>query len=82
MDGEKILKKDIEKLKNRIDSQIKKSYPFTISDLAVNGHDVRKAVDLQPGPWIGKILDKLIEIVIQRPEHNQKHKLIKIFLKY
>lgn len=70
--------KDIEKFKNRIDSQIKKSYPFTISDLAVNGHDVRKIVNLQPGPKVGQILNQLLEIVIERPEYNQKHKLIKI----
>jgi len=69
---------DIEKFKNRIDSQIKKSYPFTISGLAVNGHDVRKIVNLQPGPRVGQILNQLLEIVIERPEHNQKHKLIKI----
>ncbi|GAG12501.1 unnamed protein product, partial [marine sediment metagenome] len=39
----------IEEFKNRINFQIKKSYPFTISDLAVNGHDVMKIASLQPG---------------------------------
>jgi poly(A) polymerase/tRNA nucleotidyltransferase (CCA-adding enzyme) len=70
--------KDIEKFKNRIDSQIKKSCPFTISELAVNGHDVMNVAGLHPGPKIGQILNQLLEIVIERPEHNQKHKLIKI----
>ena len=69
---------DIEKFKNRIDSQIKKSYPFTISELAVNGHDVMNVAGLHPGPKIGQILNQLLEIVIERPEHNQKHKLIRI----
>ena len=69
---------DIEKFKNRVDSQIKKSYPFTISELAVNGHDVMNVAGLHPGPKIGQILNQLLEIVIERPEHNQKHKLIKI----
>ena len=68
---------DIEKFKNRIDSQIKKLYPFTISELAVNGHDVMNVAGLHPGPKIGQILNQLLEIVIERPEHNQKHKLIK-----
>jgi tRNA nucleotidyltransferase/poly(A) polymerase len=70
--------KDIEKFKNRIDSQIKKSYPFTISDLAVNGHDVIKIVGLQPGYRIGQILNQLLEVVIEKPEHNKKNKLIEI----
>jgi len=70
--------KDIEKFGNRIDSQIKKSHPFTISDLAVNGHDVIKIVGLQPGPRIGQILNQLLEVVIEKPEYNRKDKLIKI----
>ncbi len=70
--------KDIEKFENRIDSQIKKSHPFTISDLAVNGHDVIKIVDLQPGSRIGQILNRLLEVVIEKPEYNTKDKLIKI----
>jgi len=70
--------KDIEKFENRIDSQINKSHPFTISDLAVNGHDVIKIVGLQPGPRIGQILNQLLEVVIEKPEHNKKNKLIEI----
>jgi tRNA nucleotidyltransferase (CCA-adding enzyme) len=70
--------KDIEKFKNRIDSQIKKSYPFTISDVAVNGHDVMNILGLQPGQKVGQILNQLLEMVIERPDYNQKHKLIKI----
>jgi tRNA nucleotidyltransferase (CCA-adding enzyme) len=68
----------IEGFKNRIDSQIKKSYPFTISDLAVNGDDVIKIVDLQPGPRVGRILNQLLEEVIEKPEYNRKDKLVEI----
>ena len=70
--------KDIEKFKNRVNSQIKKSYPFTTSDLAVNGHDVMKITDLQPSPRVGQILNQLLEVVIEKPEYNQKDKLLKI----
>jgi poly(A) polymerase/tRNA nucleotidyltransferase (CCA-adding enzyme) len=70
--------KDIEEFKNRINSQIKKSYPFTISDLAVNGHDVMKVKGLKPGPRIGQILNQLLEVVIEKPEYNKKDKLIEI----
>ncbi|MBW2332558.1 MAG: hypothetical protein JRF08_03645 [Deltaproteobacteria bacterium] len=62
----------------RIDSQIKKSHPFTISDLAVNGHDVMKILGLAPGPKVGQTLHQLLELVIEKPEYNQKHKLIEI----
>jgi len=70
--------KDIEEFKNRINSQIKKSYPFTISDLAVNGHDVMKVKGLKPGPKVGQTLHQLLELVIEKPEHNQKDRLIEM----
>jgi len=70
--------KDIEKFENRIDSQIKKSHPFTITDLAVNGHDVMNELSLQPGPRVGRILNQLLEEVIEKPEYNRKDKLVEI----
>ncbi len=70
--------KDIEEFKNRINAQIKKSYPFSISDLAVNGHDVMKVLGLKPGPKVGQILNQLLELVIEKPDYNQKPKLIDI----
>ena len=70
--------KDIEKFKNRIDSHIKKSYPLTISDLAVNGHDVMAVSGLQPGPRVGRILNQLLEEVIGKPEYNRRDKLVEI----
>ncbi len=70
--------KDIEEFGNRINAQIKKPYPFTVSDLAVSGHDVMNILDLQPGPRVGEILNQLLGIVIDKPRYNQKDKLIEI----
>jgi len=68
----------IEEFKNRIHAQIDRSPAFTISGLAINGHDVMNILGLQPGPRVGQILNQVLEGVIEKPEHNQKHKLIKI----
>jgi len=68
----------IEEFRNRIDAQIKKSHPFTISDLVVNGNDVMDILGLEPGPRVGKILNKLLDIVIEEPEHNKRDKLIEV----
>jgi len=68
----------IEEFRNRINAQIKKSHPFTISDLAVNGNDVMDILGLEPGPRVGKILNKLLDIVIEKPEHNKRDKLIEV----
>jgi poly(A) polymerase/tRNA nucleotidyltransferase (CCA-adding enzyme) len=66
----------IDKFKTRINDQIKKSYPFSVTDLAVTGHDVMNVLNLRPGPEVGKILNRLLEIVIEDPEYNERGKLI------
>jgi len=70
--------KDLEPFRERIEAERRQSPPLSISDLAVNGHDVMSILGLQSGPKVGKILNQLLEIVIERPEHNQKDKLIEI----
>ncbi|NOQ96033.1 MAG: HD domain-containing protein [Desulfobacterales bacterium] len=70
--------KDINAFEERIYAILKKSPPLGVSDLAVNGRDVMDVLGLQPGPKIGKILKQLLDVVIEKPECNQKHKLIQI----
>jgi len=70
--------KDLELFGERIEAARRQSPPLSISDLAVNAHDVMNVTGLQPGPKVGKILNQLLEIVIERPEHNQKDKLTEI----
>ena len=67
--------KDIEEFRNRINAQIMRSCPFTIYDLPVNGHDVMSIMGLQSGPRVGEILNRLLELVIEKPAYNQKNKL-------
>jgi len=68
----------IEEFKNRIHAQIDRSPTFTISGLAINGHDVMAVSGLQPGPRVGRILNQLLEEVIEKPEHNRKDRLIEM----
>ena len=74
----KIDENQIEEFTNRVNAQIEKSYPLRISDLAVNGDDVMDILGLQPGPKVGKILNKLLEVVIEKPEDNQRERLMEI----
>jgi poly(A) polymerase/tRNA nucleotidyltransferase (CCA-adding enzyme) len=70
--------KDLELFWERIEAARRQSPPLSISDLVVNGSDIMNILGLQPGPKVGKILNQLLEVVIERPEHNQKDKLIEI----
>ncbi len=49
--------------------------PLCIKDLAVNGTDLI-ASGVQKGPEIGRILDKLLDIVLDEPEKNEKALLL------
>jgi len=72
------IESQIDEFRDRINAQIKKSHPFTISDLAVDGHDVMNIMGLQPSPKVGEILNQVLELVIEKPEHNQRDRLIEI----
>ena len=48
-----------------------------IKDLAVTGTDVIES-GIEPGPKIGEILNKLLEVVLENPERNEKETLLKI----
>jgi poly(A) polymerase/tRNA nucleotidyltransferase (CCA-adding enzyme) len=75
---ERIDENQIEEFRGRVNAQIKKSYPLSISDLAVDGNDVMIVLGLEPGPKVGKVLNRLLEVVIEKPEHNQRDKLMEI----
>ncbi len=51
--------------------------PFSMNDLAIDGNDVMKELNLKPGPEIGKILQKLFEEADEDLSKNTKEYLLK-----
>jgi len=41
-----------------------------VTDLVIDGHDVMTAFGRGPGPWVGEVLEQLLDEVIERPERN------------
>ena len=62
--------------KKRIEDQLKPA-PFSINDLAIDGNDIMKELNLKPGPKIGQILQKLFEEVDEDLSKNNKEYLLK-----
>src|SRR3989344_491170 len=62
--------------KKRIEDQLKPA-PFSINDLAVDGNDVMKILNIKPGPKVGELLQKLFEEVDEDLSRNNKDYLIK-----
>jgi len=50
--------------------------PFSINDLKVNGHDIMKALNLKPGPKVGKILKTLFDEVLDDAKKNDRESLL------
>ena len=50
-------------------------YATRISDLAVCGRDLLEA-GVKPGKAVGETLQRLLELVLQSPEHNQREWLL------
>ncbi len=65
------LEKRILKIKNE-------NTAIDVNDLAVDGKKVMDIMGINPGPDVGKVLRRLLEIVIENPELNTEDRLIAI----
>ncbi|MBQ6154846.1 HDIG domain-containing protein [bacterium] len=65
----------LEEMKQRMIEQLHQ--PMQVRDLAIDGHDLMKEFNLQPGPILGKILSTLLEEVLENAELNEREALLK-----
>jgi len=61
--------------KQRVEEQLAPA-PFSINDLAIDGNDIMKELNMKPGPEIGKMLQKLFEEVDEDLSKNTKEYLL------
>lgn len=66
----------LEELKERMIEQLHQ--PMDVTDLAIDGHMLMAELGLKPGPILGKLLNQLFEIVLEKPEANQRHTLLEM----
>lgn len=64
----------LEEMKQRMIEQL--NQPLSVTDLAIDGTELMKELQLQPGPLIGKLLKHLFELVMEQPELNTKEELL------
>src|SRR3989344_4033852 len=64
----------LEEFKQRIIAELHQ--PFAVTDLAIDGTDLMRELDLPPGPKIGQLLQSLFAIVLENPEQNDKTQLL------
>jgi tRNA nucleotidyltransferase (CCA-adding enzyme) len=65
------------RLKKKVERILKKNDPLLIKDLALNGNDL-KALGIKPGRKMGDILNRLLDVVLEEPEMNEKSRLLEL----
>ena len=50
--------------------------PIDVGDLVLKGNDIMKALDMKPGPHLGRVLQVLRERVLDDPTLNTREKLV------
>jgi poly(A) polymerase/tRNA nucleotidyltransferase (CCA-adding enzyme) len=66
----------VAELRERIEEQRRLGAPLSLADLAVDGNAVLAAVGREPGPWLGRTLERLLESVISDPGRNTPERLL------
>ncbi len=64
------------KLKSRVEAIIAAGNALSPKDLAINGNDIMKELNLLPGRMVGQILERLIERVTDEPSENERDVLL------
>jgi putative nucleotidyltransferase with HDIG domain len=66
----------LEELRGRVKAELEAGAPLTLRDLAVDGSVLTAELKVAPGPVIGRLLDHLLEWVIDDAERNQRELLL------
>lgn len=61
---------DVDEFEQQIRDEIDRKPPFSLSDLALDGRDIMARYNLPPSKTVGRILDYLMEQVLDNPENN------------
>lgn len=55
---------------------------LTLKDLAINGKDIMEAVMIDPGPFVGHVLNQLLSKVLEDPSLNDREQLLNLAKKF
>jgi len=77
-DFDKIFSPGLKKLISDLEILKDEHSDYQIKDLAVSGQDIIDELGITPGPKVGRLLKRLLEVVIEDPKLNTKEQLLDI----
>lgn len=72
----------IEEFKHRIKKMKDEESVFKIKDLNITGNDIMKIRQIKPSPLVGKILEYLMQLVLDDPKLNTNEQLVQLVKDY
>lgn len=66
---------DLLDVRRRLHAEIERGSPLGLKDLAVNGDDLRR-IGIAPGPAMGRILNDMLQDVLDEPARNTRERLL------
>jgi tRNA nucleotidyltransferase (CCA-adding enzyme) len=76
--GDRDIEENLGKTRDRVRKLLESETTLKRKDLVVDGNDVMKLLKIEAGPEIGKVLQKLLDMVIENPEFNTREKLVEV----
>lgn len=68
----------LNELRERVALELRERASVHVSDLAVDGEDIMRSLEIGPGPDVGRILDNLLDRVLEIPALNERDKLLQL----
>ena len=68
----------LHELRERVRVELRERSGVHITDLAVDGEDVMRGLGIGPGPHVGRVLEKLLDQVLEQPELNDRTTLLRM----
>lgn len=66
----------LDELRRRVEEQ--REAPMSSWHLAIDGHDLQREIGMAPGPPMGRLLDRLVEAVLDDPALNRRYVLLEM----
>jgi tRNA nucleotidyltransferase/poly(A) polymerase len=66
----------LDELRRRVEEQ--RHAPMSSWHLAIDGHDLQREIGMAPGPPMGRLLDRLVEAVLDEPARNRREVLLEL----
>lgn len=65
-------------LRDRVEEVLAAGAAFSLRDLAIDGADVMRLLGLAPGPEVGRVLNQLLDRVLEDPALNEREALLRV----